>query len=101
MSTFYQKSRKLILGSTFLPALDPLPLCPPLLPPLPLPRPPMRLKKDFPCFTSIREWSKSSQRMQPVCKVAPSFNGVVFLLKSTSMIVESHSGHCSRVVVIL
>lgn len=99
INIFYtvQKSRKLIFGSTFFMAL-PLPLPLPLLVPLPLPLEVMRLKNDFPCFISTSEWSNSSQRMQPLYSVAPSSNGVVFLLKSTSMIVESHSGHCSRVV---
>ena len=92
-----QKSRKLILGST----LFPLPRPRPLPPPLPLPLEPMRLENDLPCFISTSEWSNSSQRMQPAYMVAPSSKGVVFLLKSTSMIVESHSGHRSLVVEIL
>lgn len=95
----YQKSRKLIFGSCcFLPPL-PLELCPLPLP-LPLPLPPVRLKNDFPCFISIIECSNSSQSMHPVYKVAPSSKGVVFLLKSTSNIVDSHSAQCSWVVVI-
>ncbi|MFS8008406.1 hypothetical protein Hanom_Chr14g01272411 [Helianthus anomalus] len=94
----FQKSRKLILGSCFLPPRPrPLPL--PL--PRPLPLPPPRLKNDFPCFISTSECNNSSQRIHPTCNVAPSFNGVVFLLKSTSIIVESHSGHLSFVVLIL
>lgn len=93
-----QKSRKLILGSTFFPVPRPLPLYPPLLDPLPLPLPPKRLKNDLPYFISTSEWSNSSQRMQPVYNVSPFSKGVVFLLKSTSKIVESHSGHRSRVV---
>lgn len=88
-----QKSLKLILGSCF--TLLPL-LLPPL--PLPLPRPLERLPNDFPCFISRSECSSSSHKMQPLYRVAPSFKGVVFLLKSTSMIVESQSAHRSWVV---
>lgn len=93
-----QKSRKLIFGSTHFPVPRPLPLGPSRRVPLPLPLELKRLKNDFPCFISKSEWRNSSQRMQPVYKVAPSSKGVVFLLKSTSMIVESQSGHWSRVV---
>lgn len=92
-----QKFRKLILGSCFILLPRPLPLPLPL--PRPLPRP--RKENDFPCFISTNECSSSSQRMHPLYKVAPSFKGVVFLLKSTSNIVESHSGQRLRVVVIL
>ena len=94
-----QKSRKLIFGSIIFPPPRPLPL-PPFLAPLPLPRELICLKL-LPCFISTRECSNSSHRMQPWCKVAPSSRGVVFLLKSTSMIEESHSGHRSLVVEIL
>lgn len=71
------------------------------MPPLrPLPLHPARLK-DVPCFISTSECNNLSHNMHPICKVVPSLRGVVFLLKSTSMIVESHSGHRSRVVDIL
>ena len=90
-----QKSRKLILGSTFF--LPPR-LPPPRPRPLPLPLPLNRLKEDFPCFISIKECNSSSQRMHPEYNVAPSAKGVLFLLKSTSMILESQSGQRSWVV---
>ena len=100
-SAFLQKSRKLIFGSISFPELRPLPLPRPRPRPLPLPLEPLPLKNDFPCFISRSEWRNSSQRMHPTNNVAPPSNGVVFLLKSTSIIVESHSAHFSFVVAIL
>lgn len=98
-----QKSRKLILGSSYLefPRL-PLPRLLPLPRPLPLPLPlPLRIKNDLPCFISMSECNRSSHKIHPSCNVAPSWRGVVFLLKSTSMIVDSHVRHFLSVVVIL
>ena len=59
------------------------------------------MKNDFPCFISMSECNRSSHKIQPSCNVAPSWRGVVFLLKSTSMIVDSHVRHFLSVVVIL
>lgn len=90
----FQKSLKLIFGST---AFDPLPRPLPRPRPLPLPLPP-RFTKDLPCFTSTSERSNSSQSTHPLCRVAPFSRGVVFLLKSISIMAESHSGQRLLVV---